>query len=311
MKMLICGGTGLVGHSLAHFWLNEGHEVVIVTRSKSAPRRDFPNKQPLYASWADLRANTGPCKNIDVVVNLAGETINQRWTESARNRITASRVVPARRLQDWASSQNKKLPLFISASGISIYGTSYTGVFDESSAAEGEDFLSHVVKQWEESADLIPAERHIKLRIAPVLTNTAGAFPPMLLPFKLFFGGPIGSGKQPFSWIHIDDLVRMIDFIVMDSTIDGIVNASSPETVTNEQFGRTLGKVYNRPFWFRVPAWVLKIVFGEMSTLLLEGQRVYPAKALEHGFTFQYGTVENALRALRHDRIAKKEAPVL
>lgn len=312
MKMLISGGTGMIGHALAEHWLAEGHEVIIVTRSKSAPKRAFPDQQPIYISWPELKSGIQISQQVDVAVNLAGETINQRWTESAKNRISASRLVPAKRFQEWASRLSRKLPLFISASGISIYGSSYTGVFDETSTAEGEDFLSDIVRQWESGADSIPAERNIKLRLAPVLANDAGAFPSMLLPFKLLCGGSIGNGKQPFSWIHLDDAVRIIDFIAKDSSIDGIVNATAPEAVTNEQFGRIIAKVYGRPYWMPVPAFMLKILLGEMSTMLLEGQRVYPAKLLEHGYTFQYGTVEGAVRNLRNLSIAKKakkEAP--
>ena len=301
MKVLISGGTGLVGSALAMKWLDDGHEVLIVTRSTSSPKRIFPRRQPEYVCWSDLKLASDQYHSLDAVVNLAGESINQRWSDAARNRITASRMVSSRRLLEWASQLEQKLPLYIGASGISIYGSSLTGVFDESSSAEGKDFLSDVVRKWEAATDQIPAERIVKLRIAPVLATTSGAFPPMLMPFKMFAGGPIGSGKQPFSWIHLDDIVRLIDFIVTDPSMHGIVNASAPENVTNEQFGRSIAKVYNRPYWFPVPAWLLKIIFGEMSMLLLEGQRVYPAKALEHGFTFRYGTVESALRAL-HDK---------
>ncbi|MCG7410008.1 TIGR01777 family oxidoreductase [Paenibacillus sp. ACRRX] len=298
MKMLITGGTGLVGHALAEWWLNEGHEVVIITRSHSAPRRSFQGKQPSFLRWADLKKSTS-CQNIDVAVNLAGETINQRWTESAKNRIVASRIMPARRLNEWVQSIGNPLPLFISASGSSVYGSSLTGVFDETSPPDGDDFLADVVRQWEASADSIPAKRTVKLRIAPVLSTDDGAYPKMLLPFKLGIGGSIGSGKQPFSWIHIDDLVQLIDFVVKDASLSGVVNASAPESVTNEEFGRAIANVYSRPFWLPLPAWSLRLLLGEMSLLLLEGQRVYPSKALEHGFTFQYGSVERALRALR------------
>lgn len=308
MRFLISGGTGLIGHALAMKWLDDGHDVLIVTRSRSSPKRTFPRRQPHYVTWSDMKVASDLFRNLDAVVNLAGESINQRWIEAARNRITASRLVSSRKLLDWARQLEQKLPLYIGASGISIYGSSLTGVFDESSSAEGKDFLSEVVRRWEAATDQMPAERIVKLRIAPVLARASGAFPPMLMPFKMYAGGPIGSGKQPFSWIHLNDIVRLIDFIVTEPSIEGVVNASAPENVTNEQFGRSIAKVYNRPYWFPVPAWVLKMIFGEMSMLLLEGQRVYPAKALEYGFTFQHGTVESALRALHADPQQNAEA---
>lgn len=297
--MMICGGSGLVGKALYKTWLQQGHEVIIVSRSRTKLVIETRNPQASVMSWSELAHAPEHCRDVDVVVNLAGETINQRWTDTAKNRIVASRVVPARRIADWAGKLPRKLPLLVSASGISVYGPSETGTFDEMSPAAGDDFLTDVVYQWEASADTIPAERCVKLRIAPVLANVGGAFPLMKLPYLFGVGGRIGSGKQPFSWIHIEDMVRLIDFVVHDTSMEGVVNASAPEAVTNEDFGRTLGKVYHRPHWFPVPSFTLKLLFGEMSMLLLEGQRVYPAKALEHGFTFNYGTLEKALTTLR------------
>ncbi|MDT8974966.1 TIGR01777 family oxidoreductase [Paenibacillus sp. chi10] len=299
MKVMICGGTGLIGRALVDFWLQEGHELIVVTRSP-AKLHAYEGGSSIHAiSWSELAHCPEHCHNVDAVVNLAGETINQRWTNIARNRILSSRIVPARRIAVWAGKLSRKLPIYISASGISIYGSSETGTFDEMSNAGGDDFLTDVIYQWEDAADRVPAARCVKLRIAPVLANEGGAYPMMKLPYLLGVGGRIGSGKQPLSWIHIADMVRLIDFVLQDS-IEGVVNASSPESVTNDDFGRTLARVYHRRHWMPVPAIAFKFLFGEMSSLLLEGQRVYPAKALEHGFTFHYGTLEKALTELRN-----------
>ncbi|MBG9737786.1 TIGR01777 family oxidoreductase [Paenibacillus alvei] len=301
MKVMICGGTGLIGRALIDFWLQEGHELIIVSRSPAKVHADGERKRVKAISWSELTHIPEHSQDVDAVVNLAGESINQRWTSMARNRILSSRIIPTRRIADWASKLSRKLPIYISASGISIYGPSETGTFDEMSMARGDDFLTDVIYQWEEAADRVPADRTIKLRIAPVLANEGGAYPMIKLPYLLGIGGRIGSGKQPLSWIHITDMVRLIDFVLYDS-IEGVVNASSPEAVTNDDFGRSLAKVYRRKHWMPVPAAALHILFGEMSSLLLQGQRVYPAKVLEHGFTFQYGTLEKALTVLRDSK---------
>ncbi|MGG4392713.1 TIGR01777 family oxidoreductase [Paenibacillus thiaminolyticus] len=296
---MISGGTGLIGKALYKAWLDQGHEVIVLSRSRTKLRAKETHPHAHVVNWSELETHPPSCSDVDVVVNLAGETISQRWTVTAKNRIVASRIVPARRLAEWAEEQPRKLPLLINASGSSGYGSSETAVFDERSPLAGQDFLSDVIRQWEAAADTIPAERRIKLRIAPVLSNDGGVYPLMRLPYRLGFGGKIGSGRQPFSWIHIDDIVRLIDYAVQDPSLSGPVNASAPDTVTNDEFGRKLGAVYRRPHWFPAPAWALKLALGEMSMLILEGQRVYPAAALNAGFTFRYGELDEALRALR------------
>ncbi|WP_407055943.1 TIGR01777 family oxidoreductase [Paenibacillus dendritiformis] len=301
MKIMISGGTGLIGKALYKAWLEQEHEVIILSRSGTKLRAKETHPHIHVVSWSELENHPPSCSDVDVVVNLAGETISQRWTATAKNRIVASRIVPARRLAEWAEQQPRKLPLLINASGSSGYGSSETAVFDEKSPLAGQDFLSDVIRQWEAAADAIPAERRVKLRIAPVLSNDGGVFPLMRLPYKLGFGGKIGSGRQPFSWIHIDDMVRLIDYAVQEPSLSGPVNASAPDAVTNDEFGRKLGAVYRRPHWFPAPAWAIKLALGEMSMLILEGQRVYPAAALNAGFTFRYGQLDEALQALRDE----------
>lgn len=298
---MISGGTGLIGKALYKAWLEQGHEVIILSRSRTKLRAKETHPHFHVISWSDLEDNPPSCSDVDVVVNLAGETISQRWSVTAKNRIVASRIVPARRLAEWAEQRSRKLPLLISASGSSGYGPSETAVFDEDSPLADHDFLSDVIRQWEAAADAIPAERRVKLRIAPVLSNDGGVYPLMRLPYKLGFGGRVGSGRQPFSWIHIDDMVRLIDYAVKEDSLSGPVNASAPDAVTNDEFGRKLAAVYRRSHWFPAPAWALKLGLGEMSMLILEGQRVYPAAALNAGFTFRYGQLNEALQALRDE----------
>jgi len=192
----------------------------------------------------------------------------------------------------------EKPEVVVNASGISIYGTSETDTYDETSPPRVVDFLSGVVEKWEQAIDGIQSPRVIKLRVGIVLGRDGGAFPKMAIPYKLGVGGRVGSGRQWLSWIHIEDMVRMIDFCIRNPRIRGPVNATAPNPVTYEEFGRTLGKIMRRPHYFPVPAALLKLVFGELSVLLLEGQKVIPRAVLEHGFDFRYPTIETALRQL-------------
>jgi uncharacterized protein (TIGR01777 family) len=190
----------------------------------------------------------------------------------------------------------------IQASAVAIYGTSQKDTFDESSSARVMDFPSEVVKVWEMTADEgYHNVRLVKLRTGVVLGNDSGAFPKMKLPYSLGVGGKIGSGKQWLSWIHLTDIVRLIDFCVQNPAVEGPVNATAPNPVTNEQFGRMIGKVYHRPHWFPLPGFLLKAAAGELSEILLEGQRVLPAKAVNHGFTFTYPTLQPALEQLKSE----------
>ncbi|WP_261378358.1 TIGR01777 family oxidoreductase [Paenibacillus agilis] len=297
--MLLSGGTGLIGRELAEKWLHEGHEVIILTRSVPAVDHSSRTRKPIYLTWSQLAQASAVADDVDVVVNLAGETISQRWNDKAKERIRKSRLEPTQQIADWAARRNRTLPLLISASGSSVYGSSDGERFDEQSPPTGQDFLSDVVRQWEAAADQVPAQRTVKLRIAPVLSSEGGAFQKILLPYRLGVGGRIGKGQQPFSWIHIDDIVRLIDYIVHEDAISDVVNASAPESVTNDEFGRTISRVYHKPHWLPVPTTVLKLMLGEMSILVLEGQHVFPTKALKHGFKFRYPSVEKALLALK------------
>ncbi|MNP01073.1 Epimerase family protein [compost metagenome] len=161
------------------------------------------------------------------------------------------------------------------------------------------DFPSGVVQEWEEASDMIQGVRLVKLRVSVVLGNKGGAFPLMKLPFMLGVGGRMGSGQQWMSWIHITDLMRLIEFCIHQTNIEGPVNASAPEPVTNEQFGRTVAAVYHRPYWFPIPSFLLKAVAGELSLILLQGQRVLPSKLIKNGFEFRYPELQDALQALK------------
>ncbi|WP_091187865.1 TIGR01777 family oxidoreductase [Paenibacillus catalpae] len=304
MRVAVTGGTGFVGRALVKALLERGDEVWIISR-KETSSSPSANARLHQVSWNELAAAPDKLEGANVIVNLAGESINQRWTAASKQRVLHSRTDGAARIARLVEQLDQKPEAVINASGISAYGSSLTATFDEDSPLKVTDFLSSVVEHWEKAADTIPVERLVKLRVGVVLNRTGGAFPLMALPHRLFAGGRLGSGSQWLSWIHLEDMVRLILFCIDHPEIQGPVNGSAPEPVTNDQFGQALSKAFGRPHWLPAPAFLMKAVLGEMSSLLLEGQRALPRKALEHGFTFKYPTIESAMKQLSRANIEK------
>jgi len=295
MRVAITGGTGFIGKALTEALTDRGDEVWIISRSKNLSTND-PHIH--FVTWSELAENSDKLEGLDAIINLAGESINQRWSPAAKQRILHSRQWAAARVTDLMNGLRRKPPLVINASGISAYGSSRHEIFDESSPTSVTDYLSEVVKEWEAAADAIPAERLVKLRVGVVLDKNGGAFPLMAMPYRLFGGGRIGTGQQGLSWIHLADMVGLILFCLDHEQMEGPVNGSAPDPVTNDAFGRAIGKAMHRPHWFPVPAFLMKVLFGEMAVLLLEGQRAMPKKALDQGYIFQYPTVDSAMLQL-------------
>ncbi|MDH6374089.1 uncharacterized protein (TIGR01777 family) [Paenibacillus sp. PastF-3] len=298
MKYVICGGTGFIGSELTKYWLQAGNEIAIVGRNlpKAAPY----HPKLSYHTWDSLHTDSTPVENADALINLAGASLSQRWSQSGKTAIMQSRLWAVSAAAKLLARLKHKPPVVIQASAVAIYGTSLQDTFNESSPAHVMDFPSDVVKTWEEASDEAYTNiRMIKLRTGVVLGNRNGAFPKMKLPYLLGFGGNIGAGNQWVSWIHLTDIVRLIDFCIQNPTISGPVNATAPQPVTNEEFGRMIGKVYNRPHWFPLPAMLLKTAVGELSEILLKGQRVLPSAALEQGFNFTFPTLQTALENLK------------
>jgi len=295
MKIAICGGTGFIGGALARYLEQSGDEVVLISRAASGGRG---RERWKTVSWDDLDADRRTLEELDAIVNLAGESINQRWSDKAKRRILQSRLDTTEKLARLVAGLEHKPKVVVNGSAIGIYGTSETEVFDESHPVRASDFLSGVVESWEKAADTIPAERIVKLRTGLVLGKEGGALPMMALPYKLFAGGRVGSGKQWMSWIHVHDIARLIRYCIERSDISGPVNATAPNPVTNDRFGRALAAALHRPHWFPVPGFVFRAAFGEMSDLLLAGQQVLPQSAVEHGFEFLYPTVDKALQSI-------------
>lgn len=295
LEIAISGGTGFIGKALTLYLASKGHIVYILTRQV---RENHSPANIHYIHW-DAGASKFPLSSIDVIINLAGESINNgRWTKKQQEKIINSRLHTTKGLIKQLQTLHTYPSTFINASAIGYYGTSEIDTFTEEHPKKGNDFLATTVQLWEEeaskAADL--GIRTIYTRFGIVLGKNGGALPKMLLPYQLFMGGTIGSGNQLLSWVHLEDVVRMIDFAIHTKEVSGAFNITAPHPVTMTEFGRTIAKVLHRPHWLPVPAFALKTLLGEKSILVLEGQRVLPQKAIQHGYTHSYATLEHALQ---------------
>ncbi|MHC5939215.1 thylakoid membrane protein ThyD [Nostoc sp.] len=301
MKVAITGATGLVGSRLVQRLHGEGHRIVVLTRNtafaqKVFPSEAFPNLEIVgytpnaSGSWQNAIASC------DGVVNLAGEPIGEgRWTPERKQEILNSRKLGTQKIVEAIANANPKPSVLINASAIGYYGTSETASFDETSVS-GNDFLAQVSQAWEAEATKVKdaGVRLVILRFGIVLGN-GGALGKMISPFKLFAGGPIGSGRQWFSWIHVDDLVNLILQALTKPEIEGVYNATAPNPVRMADLSQTLGRVMNRPSWLPVPAFAIEALLGDGAIVVLEGQQVIPKRTVETGFEYKYPNLQSAL----------------
>ncbi len=301
MNIVVAGGTGFIGRALCAALFHGGHQVTVLTRNAG----QVFHQPEVHVNSVEWNArDTGPweqaLEGADAVINLVGASIaDARWTDVRKQLITDSRVLPTRLLVRALSRRSSKPATFISASGIGYYGASDDRLLDEG-AARGQGFLADLCLAWEAEA-LRAAEsgaRVIILRTGMVLEQDGGALPKMLLPFRVFAGGPIMPGSQWVSWIHRSDHISLIHWALTTATVSGPINAVAPEPVTMKTFCEVLGRVLHRPSWLPVPSFALNMLLGELATLMTTGQRVIPAKAIAGGYTFQYPTLEPALRAI-------------
>jgi uncharacterized protein (TIGR01777 family) len=297
MKIAISGGSGFIGTHLINYLLEKQYEVLLITRTnKTTPQK------VVCVTWNELDQDSQPLERLEAWINLAGETINQRWTAAAKAKIMDSRIRIIQHMAELLEKLQDKPKVIINSSAIGIYGTSDTETFTEDSNTRSTDFLSEVVVQWEKATELIKGERVVNLRTGLVLGLDGGALPSMIMPYRFGVGGRVGKGTQWVSWIHIQDVVRLFEFCITTDQLSGAVNGTSPNPVTMEQFGRTIAKVWHRTHLFPVPSFVLKLLFGEMSILVLEGQRVLPQVLIKHDYVFQYKELEAALRQLKAEK---------
>lgn len=300
MRTIITGGTGLIGRALAANLIADGHEVIVLSRNPSGAT-GLP-KGVRVEGWDALTAEGWGrlADGADAIVNLAGAGLaDSRWTTERKRVIRDSRVNAGRAVVQAVEAAEKKPGVVVQSSGIGYYGPRGDEKITEADTV-GDDFLSRVCIDWEGSTaplDNLGVRRPV-IRTGPVLSTDGGSLPRMLLPFKLFVGGPIGGGRQWFSWIHIADEVRAVRFLMEHPEATGPFNLNAPTPVTNAEFGKTIGKVMNRPAILPTPSFALRLLFGEMSSVLLDGQRALPQRLLDLGFTFRFSEAEAALRDL-------------
>ncbi len=295
MKIFITGGTGFVGTYLSNFLLNRGHRVAATGTHPTQTRINHENFQYVSADTTRAGEWQQEVKEADAVVNLAGRTIFKRWTESYKELMYDSRILTTRNLVA-AIPEGAAIP-FCSTSAVGYYGDREDEILTENEP-QGNDFLSKLCGEWEQEAFRAQTKgvRVIAARFGIVLGKNGGAMKKMISAFNFFVGGALGNGMQWFPWIHLDDLISAIMFVIENPDISGAVNFCSPNSVRNKDFAKILGEILNRPSFMPVPAFMIRLAMGEFGSALLSSQRAVPEKLLRHGFTFRYPDIEDAIR---------------
>lgn len=295
MKILLTGGTGFIGDFLSRYLEDKGHELIILSRNPASFRK-FEKPGRTYVAWrSDLSTLI---EDSDAIINLAGKNLfDSRWNNKVKSEILNSRISATGALVAAIKKSKFKPSVMISASGVSIYGNKGDQLVDEPSAP-GSGFLVDVCKRWEAEANNAAADgvRVVTTRFGLPLGTNGGALKPMLMPFRLFMGGPLGDGRQYFPWIHMEDLCRAILFCINNPEIIGAVNVSSPNPVTMNEFSQVLGRVLHRPSWLKMPALLIRIAVGEVAGTITDSLRIIPRKLMENGFEFKYPDPEDALK---------------
>lgn len=301
MKIILTGGSGFIGSRLVEKLASGGHEVIVLTRDpasfKMAKYSTIKAKQ-----WDGKTPGTwvSDVDGADAVMNFAGESIGgKRWTSKQKEKILNSRIDATRALVDAMKQAKKKPAVLVNASAVGYYGPIEDAEVTEEHPP-GNDFLAHVCKRWEQEARAAEqlGVRVVLLRQGVVIDKGGGALEKMALPFKMFVGGPVGSGRQWFPWIHRDDAANIAIFAAENSTLAGPVNVVAPDIMRMKQFSKALGRAMHRPSLTPVPGFVLKVALGEMSEMLLTGQRVVPARLSAAGYSFLFPQLDRALREI-------------
>lgn len=306
MRVIITGGTGLIGKELANSLATDGHEVIVLSRNKHKTSGLAPGVRVVEwdartaKGWGELADGAG------AIVNLAGESIAgegfppKRWTPERRKRIRDSRINAGQAVVEAVRGTATKPGVVIQSSAVGYYGPRGAEDLTEDTPPAN-DFLGEVAQEWESSTAEVEqmGVRRCVIRSGGIFSTKGGMLPYLALPFRMFVGGKIGSGEQQVSWIHIDDEVAAIKFLINTPTASGVYNVSAPSPLTNAQLAKTLGRVLRRPSAFPTPAFPIKLAFGELGEkLILTGQRVVPKRLQEAGFQFRYPEAEGALRDL-------------
>jgi len=302
MKIFITGGTGFVGRNLVSRLVGEGHTVTVLSRSEKALDRLPERTSIMLGDPTMVGAWQESVKGQDCIINLAGKSLFSRWTPETKKLIRESRISTTRNIVDAIEPAKGRDVVLFNISAVGYYGFRGDEVLTEESPP-GDDFLAQVAVEWENEA-LRAKEKGTRVvitRFGIVLGEKGGALGQMVSIFRKYLGGPLGSGKQWFSWIHMGDLVGAFVFLMAHPEISGPVNMTSPNPIRNEELARALGKAMHRPSFLPAPGFMLKLLLGEFGSVLLEGQRVIPRKLLDNGYVFIYPEIDGALQSLITD----------
>lgn len=302
LRIILAGGSGLIGRALSRTLVRDNHEVFVLSRNP-AHATQMPDGVKVYAWDGKTQQGWGKLvEGADAVINLAGENIAgegffpARWTEERRKNIRQSRLNAVKAIIEAINTAREKPKLFMQSSAIGFYGPQNDQPVDETAAAGG-DFMACLLQELEQSTEVVEkfGVRRVVVRSGIILSNQGGALARLLLPYKLFAGGPFGNGRQVMSWIHIADEVMAIRFLIDNPETKGVYNLTAPNPVTNAEMGKTIGKIMHRPYYLPVPGFALRLLFGEVSMVVLEGQRVLPIRLLASGYEFKYPRIDMAL----------------
>jgi uncharacterized protein len=296
MKIAVTGGTGFVGTRLVERLLSEGHQILLLVRDRAKAQAKFPQAEVVEYMPKTSGAWQQSISGCNGVVNLAGEPLATRWSNSIKREVLESRTLGTQKIVEAIAQANPKPAVLVNASAVGYYGTSETAAFTETSGP-GTDFLAEVCQGWEAEAEKVKASgtRLAIIRIGIVLGPNGGVLERMMLPFQVFAGGPLGTGQQWVSWIHREDLVSLILKALTDSSMAGVYDGTSPNPVRMSELCQVLGETVNRPSWLPVPSFALELLLGEAAKLVLEGQQVLPQQTQAAGFEFQYPNLRSAL----------------
>jgi len=300
MRIAITGATGFIGQNLSNELIADGHEIVAFSRDIQKTKSILGN-QVRPAKWdaKNPKEIAKSADGVDAIVNLVGENIGEgRWSEDKKDAILKSRTEAGKTIIEAINEMKRRPEVLIQASAIGYYGNRGDEILDESSAP-GEGFLAEVTEKWEQSTREVESlgVRRVIIRTSPVLGPFGGLLPQMIKPFRFFVGGVVGKGNAWFSWIHLDDEIGAIRFLIEGKNQKGVFNLAAPNSIMTKDFFKTLGKVLKRPCWLRVPAPVMEILMGEKANeLLFSSKRVLPKRLLEAGFKFIFSDIHSALR---------------
>lgn len=299
MNIMIAGGLGFLGKALTQSFVADGHKVFILTRGSKV----LENAQAVH--W-DAKTTNGwgrLVNEMDVMIHLTGKTLaSWPWTSATKKDFHDSRIIPGLALAQSILEANQRPGIFIQQSGINHYGLH--GNLADESTPPADDFLAQLTVQWENATSSIEemGVRRVVIRTSPVLDKNSGLMPLMALPIKLFMGGPLGSGKFAMPWIHIQDWVGAVRHLIDNKNARGAYNLIAPTPTSNADFNRALAKALHRPYWFPTPAFLLQMLLGEMSVLVLEGRFAQPKRLIESGYAFQFPGTREAFADLFNRR---------